>query len=147
MRTRKSGPFKCKLTFNSSRSNVHRVPPEEIECQNNPLIANYFRRHRSWIATLFLSVFGVFFGIMAKFALGRKLLLDHPSFFSGGFFSRDGPTEETMRASRFAITFHGRGWPKEETLAEGTDQHTTPPSKTLITRVSGANPGIFFISP
>lgn len=56
-------------------------------------------------------------------------------------FSHEGPTEETMRNTKFSITFYGKGWPKEEALAESTDTHTDPPTKTLITKVSGTNPG------
>lgn len=35
----------------------------------------------------------------------------------------------------------GQGWPKEEALTDPTDQHTTLPSKKIVTRVSALNPG------
>lgn len=95
----------------------------------------------SLVATLFMAFFGMVFGIMTKFSFTRKLLLNNPKFFSLGFFSREGPSEETMENTKFSITFHGQGWPKEEALSESSDQHTTPPSKTLTTRVTATNPG------
>lgn len=41
------------------------------------------------------------------------------------------------------MEFFGTGWTKEESLAEPTDQHTTLPSKKIVTRVSASNPGNF----
>lgn len=81
------------------------------------------------------------FGVLTKFSFGRKLLLDHPKFFSFGFFSHEGPSEESMKNTKFSITFYGDGWTKEESLSEPTDQHTTLPNKKLATRVSASNPG------
>lgn len=39
------------------------------------------------------------------------------------------------------MTFYGEGWPKEHSLVEPTDQHTGPPTKKMITKVTGTNPG------
>lgn len=97
--------------------------------------------YRSFLDVLILSFFGAVFGLLAKFKFGQQLLLKYPKFFSLGFFSHEGPSEETMKNTKFSITFYGQGWPKEESLAEPTDQHSTPPSKQLVTRVSAANPG------
>lgn len=96
---------------------------------------------RSLCSVIILSVLGVIFGLLSKFSFGRKLLLDHPKFFSLGFFSHEGPSDETMKNSKFSITFYGDGWPKEEKLSEPTDRHATPPTKKLVTRVSASNPG------
>lgn len=96
---------------------------------------------RSFCSVLFLSFFGAIFGLLAKFKFGQQLLLNYPKIFSYGFFSHVGPSEESMRNTKFSITFFGQGWPKEESLAEPTDQHPTPPSKKLVTRVSATNPG------
>lgn len=93
------------------------------------------------MSALFISFFGAIFGLLAKFKCGQQLLLKNPKLFSFGFFSHEGPTEEKMKNSKFSITFYGRGWPKEESLAEPTDQHPTRPSKNLVTRVSATNPG------
>lgn len=88
---------------------------------------------------------GIVFGLLTKYSFGRKLLLKYPKIFSLGFISHEGPTEEKMKNTKFSITFYGQGWPKEETLAEPTDQHTTMPSKKIVTRVTGTNPGATYI--
>lgn len=84
---------------------------------------------------------GIIFGILTKSKFGRDLLLKYPKIFSLGYISHEGPSEETMKNSKFSITFFGQGWPKEEALAEPTDEHTTLPTKSIVTRVSGTNPG------
>lgn len=84
---------------------------------------------------------GIVFGVLAKSSFGRQLLLKYPKLFSLGFISHEGPSEESMKNTKFSITFHGQGWPKEEALSEPTDQHTTLPSKKIVTRVTGTNPG------
>lgn len=50
-----------------------------------------------------------------------------------GFISHEGPTEESRLNTHFAITFKGEGW--SEHLSEGSDQYTTPPDTTVITKV------------
>ena len=96
---------------------------------------------RSLLTVLLVSFMGVVFGLLTKCQFGRNLLLKYPKIFSLGFISHEGPSEETMKNSKFSITFFGQGWPKEEALSEPTDQHTTPPSKKIVTRVTGTNPG------
>lgn len=107
-----------------------------VSNENNHLFSN-----RSLLQVLLLSFLGMVFGLLTKFSFGRKLLLDYPKLFSLGFFSHEGPTEETMKNTKFSITFFGQGWPKEESLPEPSDQHTTLPSKKLVTRVTASNPG------
>lgn len=46
-----------------------------------------------------------------------------------------------MRNTKFSILFQGKGWPKEDALAEPSDRHTDPPTKILTTKVTGTNPG------
>lgn len=102
----------------------------------------HFPSFRSLAAVLFISFLGIIFGVLAKFSFGRSLLLNYPKVFSLGFVSHEGPSEEAMKKSRFSITFFGQGW--DEKLAEPTDQHTTLPSKKIVTRVSASNPGNCF---
>lgn len=86
---------------------------------------------------IILTILGSVFGLLAKFEFGRQLLLKYPQIFSLGFFSHEGPSEETMRNTKFSITFYGDGWPKGET---GENRSSTP-TKNLITRVSASDPG------
>lgn len=79
------------------------------------------------------------FGILTRFAFGRRLLLNYPKLFSFGFVSHEGPKEELNENTNFEMTFYGEGW--KETLAEPTDKFTTPMDKKLITKVSANNPG------
>lgn len=95
----------------------------------------------SWIAAITVALFATFFGLMTKFQIGRKLLIKYPSFFSAGFVSPDGPSEERMERTYFKMTIKANGWPSSQRLAEGSDQYTDPPTKTLMVRVSGPNPG------
>ncbi|XP_017872882.1 PREDICTED: saccharopine dehydrogenase-like oxidoreductase [Drosophila arizonae] len=95
----------------------------------------------SWLAAIFVALFATIFALMAKFEFGRTLLLKYPSFFSGGFVSPEGPSESRMERSFFKMTMKATGWPSSQRLAEGTDQYTEPPTKTLMVRVSGPNPG------
>lgn len=95
----------------------------------------------SWMAATVVALFATFFGLMSKFQFGRKLLIKYPSFFSGGYVSPEGPSEERMEKSYFRMTIKATGWPSSQKLAEGSDQYTEPPSKTLMVRVSGPNPG------
>lgn len=82
---------------------------------------------------------GLVFGILTKFSCGRKLLKSFPRFFSLGFVSHEGPSEESMEAIKFEMVFVGKGW--KEKLAEPTDKYEIPTNKTMITKVTGTNPG------
>lgn len=93
--------------------------------------------HRSLLHVILLCVLGTIFGALTKFQFGRKLLLKYPQIFSLGFFSHEGPSDETMKNTKFSITFYGDGWAKGET---GENRSSTP-TKKLITRVSASNPG------
>ena len=44
-----------------------------------------------------------------------------------------------MEATSFTMTFAGRGW--SEKLTEPTDNHSKPPNKEMVVRVSGPEPG------
>jgi short subunit dehydrogenase-like uncharacterized protein len=82
---------------------------------------------------------GMVFGILARFAFGRKLLRSYPKFFSFGFVDHQGPSEENMENTKFELVFNGQGW--KEKLAEGTDQYTEPMNKKMVVKVAGTNPG------
>lgn len=109
--------------------------------KKRPIQVQTYVGFRSMFAALIVAFVGIVFGIMTKFALGRKLLLNYPQIFSFGFISHEGPSEEKSNATRFKITIKGNGWPKTDKLAEPTDQFTDPPSKNLIAKVTGPNPG------
>lgn len=63
----------------------------------------------SVLALVIMFLYAVIFAIFTKFSFGRKLLLDYPELFSGGFFSKKPPSEETIQNSWFSIDFYGEG--------------------------------------
>lgn len=95
----------------------------------------------SYLTAALVALFAVVFGLMSKFSFGRKLLLKYPKVFSLGFISHEGPSEEAMERTYFSMTMKALGWPQSERLAEPTDQYTNPPTKSLMVKVSGPNPG------
>ncbi|XP_055622742.1 saccharopine dehydrogenase-like oxidoreductase [Toxorhynchites rutilus septentrionalis] len=88
-----------------------------------------------------VALIGAIFALMTRTKLGRQLLLKYPRFFSVGFASHEGPTEEAMENTEFAISFKGEGWNKDEEMLEPSDQYKVPPNKKLKCKVSGTNPG------
>ena len=77
--------------------------------------------------------------MMVKTNFGRQMLLNHPKLFSFGMVSHEGPSDEAMNNTHFALYFEGKGW--EEKLASPEDKYTTPPNKVIRTKVAGTNPG------
>ncbi|EDV91479.1 saccharopine dehydrogenase-like oxidoreductase [Drosophila grimshawi] len=95
----------------------------------------------SYIMAIVVALLATIFGVMTKFEFTRNLLLKYPSFFSAGFVSRSGPSEARMERTFFKMTMKATGWPNSQRLAECTDQYKEPPTKTLMVKVSGPNPG------
>ncbi|TDG51148.1 hypothetical protein AWZ03_002511 [Drosophila navojoa] len=89
----------------------------------------------SWLIAIAVALFGIIFMILAKFKLGRKLLLKYPEFFSAGYVSRNGPTEAYMERSYFKLVLKATGWP-----SDCNDPDHELPSKTQMFTVSGPNP-------
>ncbi|EZA51718.1 hypothetical protein DMN91_003609 [Ooceraea biroi] len=92
----------------------------------------------SFFALLTVSIVGAVFSLLSRTSCGRNLLLRYPRLFSCGFVSRDGPDAKTLDQMHFSVTLKALGW--TEKLAEPTDNHTDPPNKTVITKVSGDSP-------
>ncbi|XP_065343799.1 saccharopine dehydrogenase-like oxidoreductase [Cloeon dipterum] len=95
----------------------------------------------SLIAVLGVMFVASIFFVLTKFGWGRKLLLSYPKLFSFGFVSHEGPTEESRKETKFAITFVGEGWAEKK--ADG-NQHTSAPDTRVVTKVSGFDPGYGF---
>lgn len=94
---------------------------------------------KSIFAVFALTFVAAIFFMLSKFKFGRSLLLKYPGFFSCGFVSHEGPSEEDRKKVHFSITLFGEGW--KEKLAEPTDQHDLPPNKQMVVKVSGNDPG------
>lgn len=110
--------------------NVHRERP--VQCET------YFRVG-SWMKGVMVIMAASVFAIMAKFSFGRRLLKRYPGFFSFGFVSTDGVPRELLEKTSFSHTIIGYGW--DEKLDDPDEQHDSPPTKKIVTKVSGPDPG------
>lgn len=86
-----------------------------------------------------MMLFGIFMGIMTKFAIGRQVLLAYPSLFTFGMVSKEDLNEDDINKCHFTMHFKGKGW--TEKLAEGTDKYSTEPDKEMYVRVKAKNIG------
>ncbi|CAI9109774.1 OLC1v1009670C1 [Oldenlandia corymbosa var. corymbosa] len=80
---------------------------------------------------------GMFIGLLGNFSFGRKLLLKFPSFFSLGWFKKEGPTEEEVASATFKMWFVGRGFSDSRLAADGNNK----PDMEVVTRVMGPEIG------
>nr|XP_020643666.1 saccharopine dehydrogenase-like oxidoreductase [Pogona vitticeps] len=78
---------------------------------------------------------GLLFLMLVKFNFGRKLLIKYPEFFSGGYFTKKGPTEKQMEESSFEMTFFGEGY------STGQDPQQGKPNVKICTQVKGPEAG------
>ncbi|NWQ70333.1 SCPDL oxidoreductase, partial [Neopipo cinnamomea] len=78
---------------------------------------------------------GMLFLLLVKFNFGRKLLTKYPEFFSGGRFTKKGPTQKQMDGTSFTMTFFGEGY------SEGQDPQSGKPNVKICTEVKGPEPG------
>lgn len=91
----------------------------------------------------FLMLVGVMFALLTKFSLGVSLLKTYPRLFSLGSFSKTGPTRKQIAESTFTMTLIGRGYVSraEDSEKPHDDDDDSLPTQTLITRVTGPDPG------
>ncbi|XP_053681527.1 saccharopine dehydrogenase-like oxidoreductase [Sabethes cyaneus] len=109
--------------------------------KKRPVQMKAYVAFQSFIEVLGVLLVGAVFAIMTRFKLGRQLLLKYPRFFSAGFISHEGPSEEMMKNTEFAIYFKGEGWNKDEAMLEPSDQFKAAPNQKIKVKVSGTNPG------
>ncbi|KAG5331558.1 SCPDL oxidoreductase, partial [Acromyrmex charruanus] len=93
---------------------------------------------KSFFEFLMMAIVGMLFLVLSRTACGRNLLLKYPALFSYGLISHEKPNPEMHKSIHFSLTFEASGW--IEKLSEPTDEHTDPPNKKVITRVSGDSP-------
>ncbi|KFB46018.1 AGAP002652-PA-like protein [Anopheles sinensis] len=109
--------------------------------KKRPIQMKAYIAFESLLHVLGVALVAIIFSILSRFKFGRQLLLKFPKLFSFGFCSHEGPTEKAMENTEFAILFKGVGWDKEEKLLEPNDQYKSPPTKKIVTKVTGTNPG------
>ncbi|OMP00960.1 hypothetical protein COLO4_12254 [Corchorus olitorius] len=79
---------------------------------------------------------GLFLGLLGQTSFGRWLLLKFPSFFSFGWFRKNGPSEDEVRSASFKMWFVGYGY-SDSSLAS----QNSKPDMQIITRVMGPEIG------
>lgn len=82
-------------------------------------------------------ILGIFLGLLCKFAFGRWLLLKFPSFFSLGWFRKEGPTEDQVASATFKMWFDGHGYSDSSLASQGNKK----PDMEIVTRVMGPEIG------
>ncbi|CAI0453909.1 unnamed protein product [Linum tenue] len=85
---------------------------------------------------------GVSIGYLGRSSIGRWLLLNFPSFFSAGWFSKKGPSEDEVASASFKMWFVGRGYSdlSRRTSTEFGNKKQEPDAE-IITRVMGPDAG------
>lgn len=88
----------------------------------------------SFLAACVVMFFALIFGILTRYSFGRKLLLKHPKFFTGGYISHEGPPEDAMENTKFWVTIYGEGW------KENTDVDKESPNTAIKVKVNKKGP-------
>jgi len=95
----------------------------------------------AWSVFLMM-IFGGLFSFLAGRSWGRKILLNHPSFFTNGLCSHRGPSDEQMAGTSFSITMICLGYAKDSVeWHSGAESSTVKPNRKVTVRVSGPEPG------
>lgn len=88
---------------------------------------------------LLVSVYGLVFTLLAKFAWGRRLLLANPSLFSSGVFTHEGPSKAQLAEATFTTTLLAYPAPRcSDNKAVTPASAATAP---LAIAISGPEPG------
>ncbi|KAJ3410082.1 hypothetical protein HDV05_004107 [Chytridiales sp. JEL 0842] len=86
-------------------------------------------------------LFGTIMTTLPKYAWGRYLLLKFPGFFSGGIFSKKGPSELQIAQTSVTSTFVGRGYKSIITPQDSENLVIGKHEVEIITKVCGPEPG------
>jgi len=105
-----------------------------------PVQVQTYIKFPSILTALATLIWGIFFGIMAQFDCGRKLLEKYPNLLSFGLFSHEGPTKEQIKDTSFTTHIFGRGWLGKKDLKPEEDPEE-PPTDTITCKVEGPEPG------
>jgi len=110
-----------------------------IENNKRPVQMSAYLVLGSWFMMFGLGFVGIVFAVLASFECGRNLLRKHPSFFTAGNVSLNGPTRQQVSEARFEMTLVGHGY--REKLSSPTDEPRSPPEKLMVTRWRGPEAG------
>lgn len=130
----------CLPFLGSDRSVVYRSQRHMYEVEKKrPVQMKAYVSFPGFLSAFATLIGMIVFAIMTKVSFTRRLLLNHPKFFTFGAVSKDGPEEKTNENVKFEFTFTGEGW--IEKFEDPDHAFETKPNKFLVTRVSAINPG------
>lgn len=101
-----------------------------------PIQLRTYHAHESFLTAIKIIITGMLFTMLTKYEFGRNLLLNNPKFFTNGFASHEGPTEEYNENSVFEIVFVAKGWNQKL----NDPNMIMPINKKVMTRVVCSNP-------
>lgn len=104
--------------------------------KQRPIQLRTYHAQQSLMDALKIIMTGMLFTMLTKIEFGKNLLLRHPKFFTNGFASHEGPTEEYNENSVFELVLVGKGWSSK--LENPTS--AMPINKRMMTRVVCSNP-------
>lgn len=107
--------------------------------KERPVYCETYFRCGTFLSGLMVIMVASVFGIFAKFKAGRYLLKKYPGFFSFGVVSKEGVPRSSLLKCSFSFTIIGYGW--DDKLDDVDRQHDSPPTRKIITRISGPDPG------
>lgn len=119
------------VMMRSQRARYHRdnKRPAQISC---------FAEMSSLFYLFVAFIAGMIFGLLAKFAIGRKLLEAFPGFFTFGAVSKQGPSRRMAENTNFELKLYGRGWQGQD---EGSLTDLGPETTEVVVTVKGKNIG------
>lgn len=124
----------------SDRSIVNRTQVYNYtESKLRPVQFTAYMKLPSLFYTIMTVICGTIFGALASFGVGRYILETFPGLFTFGMVSHKGPTRKQMKGTSFSYTFFGSGYSKK--LEDPAAQHEDKPDKTIVTKVTGPEPG------
>uniref|UniRef100_A0A0N5C1J6 Sacchrp_dh_NADP domain-containing protein n=1 Tax=Strongyloides papillosus TaxID=174720 RepID=A0A0N5C1J6_STREA len=101
-------------------------------------LSTYFGVKSLFLAIVY-SIYFAIFGLLCQFGVTRKFLQDNTDLVTFGAFSKKGPTKEQVEGASFTYWFISKGWNEKKKLEDG--DHTSPPTKTIISRCDGPDAG------
>eukprot|EP00914_Ancora_sagittata_P007857 GHVO01015426.1.p1 GENE.GHVO01015426.1~~GHVO01015426.1.p1 ORF type:complete len:435 (-),score=82.25 GHVO01015426.1:115-1398(-) len=127
-------PYKQCFMFPGADASVIRRTQEltsaDIEGYTGFHIRCFFCVNDSLYSTMKTRFFGGIFKFLTGYERGRSVLLRYPSLFTGGIFTKTGPTQEMIDGSSFTIEVFATGY---STKALATEEGGAPDKMVKVT--------------
>ncbi|KAJ9586613.1 hypothetical protein L9F63_019806 [Diploptera punctata] len=107
--------------------------------KERPVQVHVYMVTKSLLKIMMLVFMGLIFLLLAKFRFGRSILLKKLKQADCRRRDQFCPTEKTRENSKYIATLFAEGW--KEKASEPDEQHTTPPNKKVVAKVTCKDPG------